>query len=228
MGAKDWKAKAKGLKKKLDKLKKRVETAAGETAAAVTAVAESAVVNVKTPAAVSPLAPAAFPDLPVIGGVEFAAAAAGVRYKGRTDVMLVRLAPGTSIAGAFTRSSTRAACVLDAQAKLSGKVSDEGAAILVNSGNANAFTGIEGRTSVRAICEGVSEALGIPAERVFTSSTGVIGEPLPHDRITEALGTLRAKLSETAIAEAARAIMTTDKRAAPQSRARLAVRTSGL
>ena len=62
---------------------------------------------------VSPLAPAAFPDLPVIAGVELAAASAGIKYQGRTDVMLVRLAPGTAIAGAFTRSSTRAACVLD-------------------------------------------------------------------------------------------------------------------
>ncbi len=159
---------------------------------------------------VSPLAPkAGFPDLPVIHGVRFATVEAGVRYKGRTDVMLAELAPGTAVAGTFTRSKTRSAAVLDCQDKIHGD-SDTGAAILVNSGNANAFTGIEGRTSVRAICEGVSEALGIPAERVFTSSTGVIGEPLPHDRITEALGTLRAKLSETAIAEAARAIMTTD------------------
>ncbi|WP_028028793.1 bifunctional glutamate N-acetyltransferase/amino-acid acetyltransferase ArgJ [Gemmobacter nectariphilus] len=210
MGAKDWKAKAKGLKKKLDKLKKRVETAAGETAAAVTAVAESAVVNVKTPPAVSPLAPAAFPDLPVIDGVEFAAAAAGVRYKGRTDVMLVRLAPGTSIAGAFTRSSTRAACVLDAQAKLSGKVSDDGAAILVNSGNANAFTGAAGQASVDALTAAVGAKLGIPAERVFTSSTGVIGEPLPHERIAAALDDLVAGLAPDGIAGAARAIMTTD------------------
>ena len=83
---------------------------------------------------ISPLAPDAFPDLPQIAGAEFASAAAGVKYKGRTDVMLVRLAPGTAIGGAFTRSTTRAACVLDCQAKLSGEQdSSHGAAIVVNS-----------------------------------------------------------------------------------------------
>lgn len=159
---------------------------------------------------VSPLAPKdGFPDLPVIKGVRFATVEAGVRYKNRTDVMLAELAPGTVMTGAFTRSKTRSAAVLDCQDKIH-EHSDVGAAILVNSGNANAFTGAEGRTAVHAICEGVSEALGIPEARVFTSSTGVIGEPLPHDRITSALGTLRAKLSEKGIAEAARAIMTTD------------------
>ena len=90
--------------------------------------------------AVSPLAPARFPDLPVIDGVTFATIAAGVRYQGRTDVMLAKLAPGSAVAGAFTRSATRAAPVLDCQAKIGG-ASDEGAAIVVNSGNANAFTG---------------------------------------------------------------------------------------
>ena len=91
---------------------------------------------------VSPLAPAAFPDLPSIAGVEFSAVEAGVRYPNRRDVMLVRLAAGTTIAGAFTRSTTRSACVRDCQAKLALKaVPDLGAAIIVNSGNSNAFTG---------------------------------------------------------------------------------------
>ena len=95
---------------------------------------------------VSPLAPARFPDLPVIAGVEFASGAAGVKYQGRTDVTLIRIAPGSAIAGAFTRSSTRAACVLDNQAKLaSGGDAPDGAAIIVNSGNANAFTGARGQ-----------------------------------------------------------------------------------
>ncbi len=87
--------------------------------------------------AVSPLAPDHFPDLPVIDGVRFATIAAGVRYQGRTDVMLAELAPGSTVAGAFTRSATRAAPVLDCQAKI-GATSDSGAAILVNSGNAAA------------------------------------------------------------------------------------------
>ncbi|MDP2084361.1 MAG: bifunctional glutamate N-acetyltransferase/amino-acid acetyltransferase ArgJ [Gemmobacter sp.] len=214
MGNKDWKAKAKDLKKKLDKLKKQAakaaESAVETVVPVVQAATETLAAKVKAPNPVSPLAPAAFPDLPVIGGVEFAAAAAGVRYKGRTDVMLVRLAPGTAVAGAFTRSSTRAACVLDCEAKLTAKASDEGAAILVNSGNANAFTGAAGQASVDALTAAVGARLGLPAARVFTSSTGVIGEPLPHDRIAAALDGLAAGLAADGIAGAARAIMTTD------------------
>ena len=160
---------------------------------------------------VSPLAPAAFPSLPVIAGVEFASAAAGVKYKDRTDVMLVRLAPGTAIAGAFTRSSTRAACVLDCQAKLAG-VQDTaaGAAIVVNSGNANAFTGAAGQTAVDKVADAAAKALSVPAARVFTSSTGVIGEPLPWERITAVLGDAAVRLDAGGAAAAARAIMTTD------------------
>ena len=166
----------------------------------------------KKPIAVSPLAPrGGFPALPVIGGVEFAAAAAGVRYAGRTDVMLARLAPGTAIAGAFTRSSTRAACVLDCQAKLaSAAASDAGAAIVVNSGNANAFTGANGQEAVDRVTGAVAEALGLPAARVFSSSTGVIGEPLPWERIAGKIGELKGALDDEGIEEAARAIMTTD------------------
>lgn len=166
----------------------------------------------KKPLAVSPLAPkGGFPTLPVIGGVEFAAAAAGVRYAGRTDVMLARLAPGTAVAGAFTRSSTRAACVLDCQAKLaSAAASDAGAAIIVNSGNANAFTGANGQEAVDRLTGAVAEALGLPAARVFSSSTGVIGEPLPWERIAAKIGELKGALDDEGIEAAARAIMTTD------------------
>lgn len=158
---------------------------------------------------ISPLAPKAFPDLPAIGGVSFATAEAGVRYTGRTDVMLARLTPGTSIAGAFTRSSTRSAAVLDCQAKI-GFQSQAGAAILVNSGNANAFTGRLGTEAVKAITGAVAEALDVPEARVFTSSTGVIGEPLPHERICATLAALTDSLSPDRIEAAARAIMTTD------------------
>lgn len=206
--AKDWKAKAKKAEGKVAKLKKKLETAVGETVERVEDAVSSAK---KKPLPVSPLAPAAFPALPVIAGVEFAAAEAGVRYKGRTDVMLVRLAPGTSIAGAFTKSSTRAASVLDCQAKLADPAAQKaGAAIIVNSGNANAFTGRSGQDAVDSVTAGVAAALDMPASRVFSSSTGVIGEPLPHDRITAALDKLKSALSADGIAEAARAIMTTD------------------
>ncbi|MFV0514535.1 MAG: bifunctional glutamate N-acetyltransferase/amino-acid acetyltransferase ArgJ [Jhaorihella sp.] len=161
------------------------------------------------PLPVSPLAPANFPDLPVIRGVRFASAAAGVRYEGRTDVMLALMDPGTTVAGVFTRSATRSAPVLDCQSKLGG-ARDRGAAILVNSGNSNAFTGHHGRTSVQAVTNAVADVTGVPVERVFTASTGVIGEPLPHDRIVARLGDLNGALEPGGIERAARAIMTTD------------------
>ena len=188
--------------KKLRKLETKVRKLARKLDRRVRTLTE------KTPA-ISPLAPPAFPDLPVIDGVRFAAAQAGVRYADRTDVMLVELAPGTTVAGAFTRSATRAAPVLDCEAKI-GRASDDGAAILVNSGNANAFTGAAGAEAVRAVSGAVAATLGVPESRVFTSSTGVIGEPLPHDRIVAKIAELRETLSPEGIAAAARAIMTTD------------------
>ncbi|OOY14916.1 bifunctional ornithine acetyltransferase/N-acetylglutamate synthase [Thioclava sp. DLFJ4-1] len=160
---------------------------------------------------ISPLAPAKFPDLPEIAGVEFASAAAGVKYAGRTDVMLARVTPGSSIAGVFTTSSTRAACVLDCQEKLAMRAPAEtGAAIIVNSGNANAFTGKSGQESVDKVTGAVAQALDMPISRVFSSSTGVIGEPLPHDKIVAVLDSLTQRLSPAGIEDAARAIMTTD------------------
>lgn len=158
---------------------------------------------------VSPLAPAQFPDLPVIDGVKFATAAAGVKYQGRTDVMLAVADAGSTIAGVFTRSATRSAPVLDCQDKISGPTPD-GVAILVNSGNSNAFTGARGRESVAAITGAVAEVTGLDGAAVFTSSTGVIGEPLPHDRIIAILGQLNGDLDAGKIGDAARAIMTTD------------------
>lgn len=196
MGKTDWKAEAKALKKKLRKLQDK-----GAEAPAAPKKAKP----------VSPLAPVSFPALPRIRGAEFAAVEAGVRYQNRKDVMLVRLAPGTAMAGVFTRSTTRSACVRDCQTKLAMKVTDgAGAAIIVNSGNSNAFTGKVGDDAVAAVTGSVATALGIPASRVFSSSTGVIGEPLPHDRITAKVPDLAAALTEAAIEGAAQAIMTTD------------------
>ena len=134
-----------------------------------------------------------------------------MRYQNRKDVMLIRLAPGTAMAGVFTRSTTRSACVRDCQDKLALKVPDgAGAAIIVNSGNSNAFTGKLGDAAVAAVTAATAAALGLPAARVFSSSTGVIGEPLPHDRITAVIPQLAAALSTDAIAMAAQAMMTTD------------------
>jgi len=158
---------------------------------------------------VSPLAPAHFPTLPPIGGVTFATTSAGVKYTGRTDVMLALLASGSSVAGVFTTSKTRSASVLDCQDKIGG-VQDQGAAILVNSGNANAFTGQAGFDSVNRLTAAVSKACGVPTGRVFTSSTGVIGEPLPDDRISAKLSELTGAQSPDAMEDAAQAIMTTD------------------
>jgi glutamate N-acetyltransferase/amino-acid N-acetyltransferase len=156
----------------------------------------------------SPLAPARFPDLPSIGGVRFASHAAGVRYKGRTDVMLALMDDAT-VAGTFTRSATRSAPVRDGQRKL--PLSERGpAAFLVNSGNSNAFTGHMGEEAVQGICTAAAQALDLPEERIFTSSTGVIGEPLPWQRIADAIPALQASLDPAGIEAAARAIMTTD------------------
>ena len=189
MGKTDWKAEAKTLKKKLRKLK---DVAVAAPAKALT--------KGKATKPVSPLAPAAFPVLPRIKGAEFAAVEAGVRYQNRKDVMLVRLAPGTTLAGVFTRSSTRSGCVRDCQDKLALKVPNgAGAAIIVNSGNSNAFTGKIGDKAVAAVTGAVAKALDIPTSRVFSSSTGVIGEPLPHDRITAKVPELAAGLTEAAI-----------------------------
>jgi glutamate N-acetyltransferase/amino-acid N-acetyltransferase len=216
MAKTDWKAEAKALKKKVRKLKDNLTAAAGPVAEAVQDAVSGAVSDVvaaakKAMKPVSPLAPASFPVLPAIKGAEFAAVEAGVRYQNRKDVMLVRLAPGTTMAGVFTRSSTRSGCVRDCEAKLALKVpADAGAAIIVNSGNSNAFTGKLGDEAVAAVTGAVAEALGIPASRVFSSSTGVIGEPLPFEKITSKVPDLVAALKEDAVEMAAQAIMTTD------------------
>lgn len=188
--------------------------AGGVTARIAALQAELAELEAQLPPPVSPLAPAAFPDLPVIDGVRFASAAAGVKYKNRTDVMLAELCEGTQMAGVFTRSTTRAAPVLRCEEALAAhtEAPDKAGkfAILVNSGNANAFTGGRGFESVDALREAVAETLGCPAEKVFTSSTGVIGEPLNHGRISNALDGLKGGLDPAQSAAAAAAIMTTD------------------
>lgn len=163
---------------------------------------------------ISPLAPERFPDLPPIAGVHFATAEAGVRYTGRTDVMLAAIDPGAQIAGVFTRSTTRSAPVIRCEEALAehaaGAEAPGGFAILVNSGNANAFTGGAGFESVDALRAEVARELGCPEGHVFTSSTGVIGERLPHERIVATLDALAQRLDPAAIEPAARAIMTTD------------------
>ncbi len=163
---------------------------------------------------VSPLAPAGgFPKLPVIDGVRYAAAEAGVRYAGRLDVMLATIDAGASVAGVFTRSATRSAPVLWCEACLARSLSgdsDGGYAVLVNSGNSNAFTGAVGQTAVTTTVTAAAQALGLPPEHVFVASTGVIGEPLPAERIVAVIDGLAAGLDSAGAEQAARAIMTTD------------------
>lgn len=166
----------------------------------------------------SPFAPARFPDLPEVAGVRLATARAEVRYRGREDVMLAEIAAGATIAGTFTRSSTRAAPVLDCEAKLARHRAavtggEEGAApfaFLVNSGNANAFTGRHGEMAVEALSRAVAKRLDTDPGHVFTASTGVIGEKLPHERIEAVLDGMLPRLAPDRWEAAARAIMTTD------------------
>ena len=160
---------------------------------------------------ISPLAPkGGFPKLPVIDGVRFAAVEAGVKYQGRLDVMLAEIAEGSAIAGTFTRSKTRAAPVLWCQENLAMGAQAGGSAILVNSGNANAFTGNNGMNGVEVTAGAVAETLGISPRNVFVASTGVIGEPLPSERITSKMDELRDGLDALRAEDAAQAIRTTD------------------
>lgn len=163
---------------------------------------------------VSPLAPAGgFPKLPVIDGVRFAAAEAGVRYAGRLDVMLATIEAGASVAGVFTRSATRSAPVLWCETCLGQSLVGDtagGYAILVNSGNSNAFTGAVGRAAVTTTVTAVARTLGLPETHVFVASTGVIGEPLPAERIVAVVDRLAAGVAADGAEHAARAIMTTD------------------
>ena len=161
---------------------------------------------------VSPLAPAAFGAASTVAGVRLATAAAGIRYSGRDDVMLAEMPPGTTVAGVFTRSLCTAAPVDWCKHALAA-TSGRGRAIIVNSGNANAFTGAVGYGAAQHTAESVARTLGAPAQEVLVASTGVIGEDLPVDRIDGVLPGLVAGLSAAnpeAWEAAAAAIGTTD------------------
>ncbi len=155
----------------------------------------------------SPLAPASFPDLPVVPGVRFAAGCTGMRYRGRDDLMLAELAPGTTAAGVFTTSRTASAPVLWCR-----KVAKRGRAraIVANAGNANTFTGRDGERAVAATAAAAAKLVGCSAQDVFIASTGVIGLKLPADKVTATLPALHTSLDERAWNKAAAAIMTTD------------------
>ena len=157
--------------------------------------------------AISPLAPQHFPQLAQIAGVRLAAIECGVRYKGRMDLMLAELPAGSTVAGTFTRSLTAGVPVVwDREILPGGKIRG----IVVNSGNANVFTGRAGRAIVEATASAAAKCLGCSPREVFVSSTGVIGEQVPPDRIPASLPEAAKQLSNANWENAARAIMTTD------------------
>ena len=155
----------------------------------------------------SPLAPKGFPPLPAIAGVRLAVGAAGVRYPGRNDVTLAVLTPGTTVAGVFTRSLTASAPVDWCREALAG---GSARALVVNTGNANAFTGAAGRAAVERTIQAAAGLVGCRPGEVFVASTGVIAETLDAARITGALPALNASLADDAWAAAAAAMATTD------------------
>ncbi|MCP5411027.1 MAG: bifunctional glutamate N-acetyltransferase/amino-acid acetyltransferase ArgJ [Alphaproteobacteria bacterium] len=159
--------------------------------------------------AVSPLAPKSFAKLPPLAGVRLATVAAGVRYQQRTDVLLALMAPGTQAAGVFTRSKTASAPVLWCRQKLAD-ADGQARVLVVNSGNANAFTGKAGMDGVREIAAEAATVASCSVEEVFMASTGVIGEPLPSHKITAVLADLVAQGAAGNWRAAADAIMTTD------------------
>ncbi|HMK88490.1 MAG TPA: bifunctional glutamate N-acetyltransferase/amino-acid acetyltransferase ArgJ [Methylocystis sp.] len=156
---------------------------------------------------VSKFAPKAVLQIPAIEGVRFAAGSAGVRYRGRTDVMLALLEEGTQAAGVFTKSKCPSAPVDWCRDRLAG---GEASALLVNSGNANAFTGKAGKEAVKLSAKLVGAAAHVADRRVFLASTGVIGEPLDASKFESVLPQLVSEARPDAWEAAARAIMTTD------------------
>ncbi|SCA56765.1 Arginine biosynthesis bifunctional protein ArgJ (Includes: Glutamate N-acetyltransferase; Amino-acid acetyltransferase) [Candidatus Terasakiella magnetica] len=158
---------------------------------------------------ISPLAPEKFPDVDPVKGVRFATRGVGVKYEGRTDLMVAELAQGSAIAGVFTQSLTASAPV-DAcrEALVSGK--GRARCMIVNSGNANAFNGKKGIASVENIVKASADIFGCEEGEIFTASTGVIGEALPDAKITGALAEMKGMLGTASFEDAAKAIMTTD------------------
>lgn len=157
--------------------------------------------------AVSPLAPRHIAALPPVAGVRLAAASANIRYKDKRDVLLVECAQGTTVAGVFTRSLAPSAPVEWCRTAL---LQGHARALVVNSGNANAFTGKAGEAAALRVATSTAKLFDCSPQQVFMASTGVIGELLPDEKITAALNALHTSLSDAAWADAVEAIMTTD------------------
>ncbi|MCM2475187.1 bifunctional glutamate N-acetyltransferase/amino-acid acetyltransferase ArgJ [Rhizobium sp. CG5] len=158
-------------------------------------------------ATVSPLAPKSYAEMPVIRGLRMATAAAGIKYKNRTDVLLMAFDTPASVAGVFTRSKCPSAPVDFCRSNLSHGVAR---GVVVNSGNANAFTGLKGRAATELTAKSAAEALGCSEQEIYLASTGVIGEPLDASKFAGVLGTMATDATGDFWLEAAKAIMTTD------------------
>lgn len=156
--------------------------------------------------AVSPLAPAAFPVLPPVAGVRLGALATAIRYKGRDDLMVASFVPGSVMAGVLTRSLTASAPVLWCRRHLPGPAG----ALVVNAGNANAFTGTAGEAFVAATVAAAATEAGCRPDQVYVASTGVIGQPLPANALAAHLPAAFKTVSDAGWEAAARAILTTD------------------
>ena len=156
--------------------------------------------------ALSPLA-LPMPVMPAIAGVTLGIAEAGIRYKARADLTLLAFAAGTTAAGVFTRNKCPGAPVEWCRDALRG---GKARGLVVNAGNANVFTGRAGREATRATAEAAAKLLGCKPREIFLASTGVIGETLPHERLTAALPALHGALTPEKWPDAARGIMTTD------------------
>lgn len=156
---------------------------------------------------VSPLAPKHYPAMPVITGVRMATAEAGIKYKNRTDVLMMVFDKPASVAGVFTRSKCPSAPVDFCRESLKHGTAK---AVIVNSGNANAFTGKKGRETTTATAKAACEALGCETHEIFLASTGVIGEPLDAGKFSHLFGDMNARADNNGWLEAAKAIMTTD------------------
>ncbi|WP_111802657.1 MULTISPECIES: bifunctional glutamate N-acetyltransferase/amino-acid acetyltransferase ArgJ [unclassified Rhizobium] len=157
--------------------------------------------------AVSPLAPKSYPVMPALRGVRMATAAAGIKYKNRTDVLLMVFDKPASVAGVFTKSKCPSAPVDFCRANLGGGVAR---AVVVNSGNANAFTGVKGKAATELTAKSAAAAVGCSENEVFLASTGVIGEPLDATKFAGVLGDMQGMAEADFWQEAAKAIMTTD------------------
>lgn len=158
-------------------------------------------------AAISPFAPSSLPQLPPIDGVRFATAEAGIRYQGRTDLMVAVMDKGTTAAGVLTQSKTASAPVLWCRKSLK---KGEARILVVNSGNSNAFTGKRGEEAVDMTAGYAVKAADCSRHEVYVASTGVIGEPMDASKFAHLLGGLVESAEAQAIEAAARAILTTD------------------